>query len=442
MLSVVYKFGGTSLGRAENIRKASDIVCENKPRFIVVSAIAGITDLLDTFCSTPKQKRKKIVRDFEQRHQVIITELQITFSLDTWINKLYSYVDKQEICKKDRSEILALGEDLSASLFQAFCHKQGFAIEFLEARKVILTDNTSYDCATPDIVRMHRNWDKLSLPLETSYITQGFIGANSLGETTLLGRGGSDYTGALIAEMSGANEVHIYTDVNGIYTMDPRIIKDAQLIPELSFEEMQHLATFGAKILYPPMLSPCIRAGIPIFVTSTFDITKGGTRIYTADKATSYGVRVKALSLRQNQCLWSVDCSVLATISLDEILRLLEIYHILPDLMTLQNATISFITDNDEVPQSVICELCDQLSHLGSVHILHDLALVTMIGSGLVSTKIVAAVTDKFRNYPSPVCCYFQSSTTLSLAVPENLAGNIVEQLHNAYVVKQDFAVA
>ncbi|ANG65790.1 aspartate kinase [Chlamydia gallinacea] len=436
MLPVVYKFGGTSLATAESIRKVYDIVFANQPRFIVVSAIAGITDLLDTFCSVPRRNREEIIRDFEQRHREIVAELQLTFSLDSWVDKLYSYADKQEISLKDRAEILALGEDVSASLFHAFCHKKGFFIEFLEARRVILTDNVSYDRAAPDIVRMRDNWDQLNLSLEKSYITQGFLGANSLGETTLLGRGGSDYTGALIAEISQANEVHIYTDVNGVYTMDPRIIKDAQLIPELSFEEMHHLARFGAKILYPSMLSPCIRAGIPIFVTSTFDITKGGSRIYATDKTTDYETRVIALSLRQNQCLWSIDC-VLATISLDEILHVLEAYPILPDLITSQNATISFITDNDEVPESVICDLYKQLSHLGSVQILHDLALITMIGSGVISTQIVTEVTNKFRNYPFPVCCYFQSSTTLSLAVPENLAGNIVEQLHNVYV-KQD----
>lgn len=441
MLAVVYKFGGTSLGTAENIRRVYDIVSANIPRFIVVSAIAGITDLLETFCSAPSSSRRGIVREFEYRHQTILRDLQLAFSLNSWMDKLNSYINNRKISQRDRAEILALGEDISASLFQAFCHKNGLLLEFLEARRIILTDDVSYDHATPDIAKMRDNWSQLNLSSETSYITQGFLGANSLGETTLLGRGGSDYTGALIAEMSQASEVHIYTDVNGVYTMDPRIIKDAQLIPELSFEEMQHLATFGAKVLYPPMLSPCIRAGIPVFVTSTFDLTKGGTRIYAADKTTSYETRVKAMSLRQNQHLWSVDCGILTTISSKEILRVLEAYHVLPGLMTSQNATIFFITDHNEVPEHVICDLFKRLSTLGSVHVLHNLALITLIGSGLVSTKIVTAVTDKFHHDPSPVRFYFQSSTTLSLVVPENLAGNIVEQLHNAYV-KQDSAVA
>ncbi|WP_237392193.1 aspartate kinase, partial [Francisella tularensis] len=197
----------------------------------------------------------------------------------------------------------------------------------MEARTVILTDG-EYSCATPDIPRMRENWHALNFRSDVCYITQGFIGANAAGETTLLGRGGSDYSGALIAEMSHAKEVRIYTDVNGIYTMDPRIIEDAQLIPELSFEEMQNLATFGAKILYPPMLSPCVRSGIPIFVTSTFDLSKGGTWIYAMDKIMSHEPRVKALSLRQHQRLWSIDCSGSSTVGLDKILSILDTHHV------------------------------------------------------------------------------------------------------------------
>ncbi|WP_348662906.1 aspartate kinase [Chlamydia vaughanii] len=440
MLPVVYKFGGTSLGTAESIKKVYDIVCKNTPQFIVVSAIAGVTDLLDMFCSVSSEYREQIILDIENKHNQIIQELQLQFSISQWIDKLKQCIDKNDISPRDRAEILALGEDISASLFRAFCYNNHFPLEFLEARQVILTDD-EYDRATPDIVKMQKNWSLLNLNSNSCYITQGFIGSNSLGETTLLGRGGSDYSGALIAEMSRSDEVRIYTDVNGIYTMDPRIIKDAQLIPELSFEEMQNLATFGAKILYPPMLSPCVRAGIPIFVTSTFDVAKGGTWIYATDKTVSYEPRVKALSLRQKQRLWSVDCGVLGTTSLDKILHILETYRILPGLMASQDATVSFTTDDDDISQEIIKDLYCKLSEIGLVHVLHDLALITMIGSGLASPKVVTIVTDKLRNYPSPVFCCCQSCMALSFVVPENLAGNIVEQLHNDYV-KQKFAVA
>ncbi|MEF9520205.1 aspartate kinase [Chlamydia crocodili] len=439
MSPVVYKFGGTSLETAESIRKVYAIVSKNTPHFIVVSAVAGITDLLDMFCSISSEYREQIVLDIAGKHNEIIHELRLAFSISPWIEKLNSYVDKEEISPSDRAEILAVGEDISASLFQAFCDSNNFPIEFLEARTVILT-NGAYHRASPDISRMRENWHALNLKSDICYITQGFIGADASGKTTVLGRGGSDYSGALIAEMSNAEEVRIYTDVNGIYTMDPRIIEDAQLIPELSFEEMQNLATFGAKILYPPMLSPCVRAGIPIFVTSTFDVSKGGTWIYAMDKTVSYAPRVKALSLRQRQRLWSVDCGVLGAVSLDKILPILDTYHILPGLITSQDAKVSFTTDDDDISEEIIQDLYSKLSDIGTVHMLYDLALIAMIGSGLASTKVVTTVTDKLRNYPSPVFCCCQSCMALSLVVPENLAGNIVEQLHNDYV-KQRFSV-
>ncbi|WP_375793114.1 aspartate kinase [Chlamydia sp. 12-01] len=439
MPPVVYKFGGTSLGTAESIKKVYDIICKNTPQFIVVSAVAGITDLLDMFCSVSSEYREQIVLDIVKKHNEIIHDLQLAFSISPWIEKLNNCIDKEEISPSNRAEILAVGEDISASLFRAFCYSKNFSVEFLEARTVILTDD-EYGRATPDVSRMHTNWQTLHFQNNVCYITQGFIGANSSGKTTLLGRGGSDYSSALIAEMSSAKEVRIYTDVNGIYTMDPRIIEDAQLIPELSFEEMQNLATFGAKILYPPMLSPCVRAGIPIFVTSTFDVSKGGTWIYAMDKIVGYEPRVKALSLRQHQRLWSVDCGGIGAVSLDKILPILDTYRVLPGLITSQDSTVSFTTDDDDVSEDVIRDLYCKLSSIGTVHMLYDLALITMIGSGLASTKVVTTVTEKLRNYPSPVFCCCQSCMALSLVVPENLAGNIVEQLHNDYV-KQKFSV-
>ncbi|SGA15796.1 aspartate kinase [Chlamydia abortus] len=439
MPPVVYKFGGTSLGTAESIRKVYDIVHKDTPWFLVVSAVAGITDLLDMFCSVSSEYREHIILDIANKHNEIIHDLQLTFSIAPWMEKLQRCMHKEKISLRDRAEILAIGEDISASLFHAFCCSHDFSLEFLEARTVILTDG-EYSCATPDIPRMRENWHALNFRSDVCYITQGFIGANAAGETTLLGRGGSDYSGALIAEMSHAKEVRIYTDVNGIYTMDPRIIEDAQLIPELSFEEMQNLATFGAKILYPPMLSPCVRSGIPIFVTSTFDLSKGGTWIYAMDKIMSHEPRVKALSLRQHQRLWSIDCSGSSTVGLDKILSILDTHHVLPGLITSQDSTVSFTTDDDDVSDDVIRELYDQLSSIGTVHMLYDLALITMIGSGLASTKVVTTVTEKLRHYPSPIFCCCQSCMALSLVVPENLAGNVVEQLHNDYV-KQKFSV-
>ncbi|SPN74154.1 Lysine-sensitive aspartokinase 3,aspartate kinase,Homoserine dehydrogenase,aspartate kinase,Amino acid kinase family [Chlamydia serpentis] len=438
MFKVVYKFGGTSLATAENIRLVCDIICKDKPSFIVVSAVAGITDLLVDFCST-LEGRKEILRKIEEKHQNIVNDLAIPFSVAKWISRLLPYVQPIQISDLDFANILSVGEDISASLVRVVCSFYGWDLGFLEARSIILTDD-NYLRATPNLDLMKEHWDELEFN-ETSYITQGFIGSNSSGDTVLLGRGGSDYSAALIAEISTAAEVRIYTDVNGIYTMDPKVISDAQRIPELSFEEMQNLASFGAKVLYPPMLVPCIRAGIPIFVTSTFDPEKGGTWVYAVDKSVSCEPRIKALSLSQHQSFCSVDYNVLGYRGLEEILRVLESYGIDPKLMTAQNNVIGFVMDDDVISQEVQERLIDILSISGVTHLHHNVALITMIGDNLSSSKIVSTITEKLKALPWPVFCFCQNSMALSFIVSSDLAEGFIEQLHNDYVKQKVLVV-
>ncbi|WP_201457074.1 aspartate kinase [Chlamydia sp. 17-3921] len=433
MPSIVYKFGGTSLGSAECIRAVCDIIHKDKPNFVVVSAIAGVTDMLESFCSRSEIERQSLLEELKKKHETIVRDLNIAFPVVSWTSRLLPYVHKHHLSAVDKANILALGEDLSASLVQAVCLNRSLNIQFLEAREIILTDN-NYNRATPNLTLMKKSWEKKKLSLETSYITQGFIGASRSGDTTVLGRGGSDYTAALLAEICDANEVRIYTDVDGIYTMDPKIIEKAQRIPELSFEEMKDLAHFGAKVLYAPMLSPCMRAGIPIFVTSTFNPSKGGTWIYATDKEVNCKSRIKALSLRQNQSLCSIDYSFLGCRGLDDILQKFQSFGIFPVLMTTQDNIVAFVLDDDDVSQEQQQCLLNTLSTVGIVRLYHDLALITMVGSGLSSPQIISTITEKLKVQPGPVFCCCQSAKTLSFVVSMQFAESIIEQLHNDYV--------
>ncbi|ACZ32951.1 lysine-sensitive aspartokinase 3 [Chlamydia pneumoniae LPCoLN] len=439
MSKIVYKFGGTSLATAENICLVCDIICKDKPSFVVVSAIAGVTDLLVDFCSSSLREREEVLRKIEGKHEEIVKNLAIPFPVSTWTSRLLPYLQHLEISDLDFARILSLGEDISASLVRAVCSTRGWDLGFLEARSVILTDD-SYRRASPNLDLMKAHWHQLELN-QPSYIIQGFIGSNGLGETVLLGRGGSDYSATLIAELARATEVRIYTDVNGIYTMDPKVISDAQRIPELSFEEMQNLASFGAKVLYPPMLFPCMRAGIPIFVTSTFDPEKGGTWVYAVDKSVSYEPRIKALSLSQHQSFCSVDYTVLGCGGLEEILGILESHGIDPELMIAQNNVVGFVMDDDIISQEAQEHLVDVLSLSSVTRLHHSVALITMIGDNLSSPKVVSTITEKLRGFQGPVFCFCQSSMALSFVVASELAEGIIEELHNDYV-KQKAIVA
>lgn len=423
MLPVVYKFGGTSLGTAENIRKAYSIVCKNKPQFIVVSAVAGVTDLLDAFCSVAEQFRRHIFYSIERKHQQIIEELGITFSLDVWMDKIRVWVDGGGISPQDRAEILAFGEDISASLFHSFCCQNHFAMCFLEARSVVLT-NDVYDCATPDIVKMHQRWKEIECREETCYLMQGFIGSNGFGHTTLLGRGGSDYSGALLAEVSGSKEVHIYTDIDGVYTMDPKIVREAQLISRLSFEEMQYLSDGGARVIYPPMLSSCIRANIPIFITSTFKPCSCGTWVEAKKEERAY---IKAIAMRKKQCLWLIRSDHLSK-KRREILSALESLCISSRCISFQETQLYFVTGLDTIPKHVLPLISEKLSAFGEVHVLQGVALITLVGG----SEGISQLLQERLCHLSPI---FYTHTALSFTVVEEAAEEIVQKLHHEYIL-------
>jgi aspartate kinase len=171
--------------------------------------------------------------------------------------------------------ILALGEDLSSLIIHSYLVSQGIKITWLNVRDYIITDDT-FGKGVPDLNAILDRAKNLPNGL---CITQGFIGSTVDGRTTTLGRGGSDYSAALLAEAIRSDELLIYTDVQGVYTQDPNLVSDAQLLPKLSFQKMAEMANFGAKVLHPATLGPCVRANIPIRVLSTFEPSKLGTYI-------------------------------------------------------------------------------------------------------------------------------------------------------------------
>lgn len=265
---------------AQSIRSVCHIIANDKPRFVVVSAVKGITDLLESFCSAPISLRKTLLQEIIHIHLDILYGFQLPFFLKPWIQKLTRYVYYDGFSPKEKADILATGEDISSALVLLFCQEHGIPVQFLEARKVILTDDV-YDVATPDIEAMRLNWNLLSQPSsQHTCIMQGFIGTNSKGETTLLGRGGSDYSAALLAELIHADRICLYKDVDGIYTKDPHLEEGAKLISDMNFDEMEKLASLGARVLYRPTLISCRRSKTPIFVSCTFNTRIGGTLIH------------------------------------------------------------------------------------------------------------------------------------------------------------------
>ena len=301
--TIVMKFGGTSVGSITSISAAADIVRSNYLReaniVVVTSALSGITDLLLSSANPDipiteseeflSQKAEIILARHEEICNAIIKNSETRDLVMTQIANLVQ--DFQNLCHaihvigeatpRALDAVASIGERMSIHLLAAIIQELDIPAMPIEATKLILTDD-NFQSAHPDIEASQKKIQSVLLPIiqeKTVPIITGFIGATSKGIITTLGRGGSDYSAALIGSLLPASQVWIWTDVNGVMTSDPRLVPDARTIEELSYREVAELAYFGAKVLHPKSIRPVIEADIPLLVLNTFNPSHPGTKI-------------------------------------------------------------------------------------------------------------------------------------------------------------------
>lgn len=328
MKSLVMKFGGTSVGTPEAMMQAAIIVqkaSQQWPRLIVVtSALAGVTNLLLESASQAAKGDTKLsegsASQFYRMHNEIIQALIPDLDHQT---KVQSEIDRiidefrnlcQAICvlgettPRALDAVASLGERMSVRLFSAVIEAQGISAPWIEATRLIVTDERFQD-ALPDI---NATTEKIHQVLEPHLeagdvpVVTGFIAASPDGATTTLGRGGSDYSAALLGSILPADEVWIWTDVDGVMSADPRLVPNARTISKLSFREVAELAYFGAKVLHPKTIRPVIEAGIGLRVCNTFNAQHPGTIIVANENAKSNG-DIKAVTIIRDQRLITVE---------------------------------------------------------------------------------------------------------------------------------------
>jgi len=314
---LVMKFGGTSIGSLEAMTQAIQNVRETRKEWpnlvVVVSALNGVTDILIDSARRAAEGDQQFFyqasHELRERHEKILTHLvpdlarQIQVKQD--INHLIS--DFSHFCQaiavlgeatpRAMDVVAGLGERLSVRLMAAGMESNGLSAQFVEGSQLIVTDD-HFTAARPDIKATNvRTVDTLKpiLAQRRIPVVTGFIAATPSGVVTTLGRGGSDYSAALLGVALEAAEVWIWTDVDGVMTADPRIIPDAQTIPELSYNEVAELAYFGAKVLHPKTIHPVIEAGIQLRVLNTFNPGHPGTRII-ADQISLENGPIKAVA--------------------------------------------------------------------------------------------------------------------------------------------------
>lgn len=440
----VAKFGGTSVANAAAMNNCADVVLANPAtRVVVLSASAGVTNLLVALAQGDLDEagQEAQLARLTEIQQAILTELGDPGDLSDLIHGQLGEIRtmaRQAHLHTDAEladRIIACGELMSTRLFTELLRQRGVKACWQDARQLLRTDSR-FGKASVDLAATRALCQATLGPLlgDSLIITQGFIGADGDGRTTTLGRGGSDYSAALLAEALDAGTIEIWTDVPGIYTTDPRLVTRARPIPEISFVEAAEMATFGAKVLHPATLQPAVRQDIPVFVGSSKDPAAGGTWIRASTRTNPL---FRAVALRRNQVLVTLHSLNMfhAYGFLAEVFGILARHRISVDLITTSEVSVSLTLDHTGSQSNGEPILGDkvlaELGQLCKVQVETGLALVALIGNRMSEAAGVGSqVFDAIREHNIRMICYGASAHNLCFLVKEDEAGHIVNRLH------------
>ncbi|MBS7444008.1 lysine-sensitive aspartokinase 3 [Enterobacter sp. 120016] len=440
---VVAKFGGTSVADYAAMNRSADVVlADPNTRLVVLSASAGVTNLLVSLSEGLEATERFVKLDALRKIQFDILErLQnpnvIREEVERLLENITTLAEAASLATSTAltDELVSHGELMSTLLFVEIMRERNIQAQWFDVRKVMRTSDR-FGRAEPDVEALAELTNQQLAPrlADGIVITQGFIGSEAKGRTTTLGRGGSDYTAALLGEALHATRVDIWTDVPGIYTTDPRVVSAAKRIDVIAFEEAAEMATFGAKVLHPATLLPAVRSDIPVFVGSSKDPKAGGTLVC---KKTENPPLFRALALRRRQTLVTLHSHNMLHSRgfLAEVFGILARHNISVDLITTSEVSIALTLDTTGststgdtlLTQSLLIEL----SELCRVEVEEDLALVAIIGNKLSRAcgvgKEVFGVLDPFS---IRMICYGASSYNLCFLVPADQAEQVVQKLH------------
>ncbi len=444
MSLIVAKFGGTSVADYSAMSRCADIILANpNTRIVVVSASSGVTNLLVELTQeqTNDERRMQLIKQIAHIQYQILDDLgrpqELAARIDTVISRIsvLSETLSNTRSKATMDELLAQGEQCSSALFAAVLREKGEAANAFDVRQVMRTDS-HFGRAEPQIEQLEALAGEHLAPLLASQriVTQGFIGADETGATTTLGRGGSDYSAALLAEALKATAVEIWTDVAGIYTTDPRIAPKASPIAEISFNEAAEMATFGAKVLHPATILPAVRQKIQVFVGSSKEPERGGTWIrHQVKDAPVYS----AVAVRRDQTLLNLHSLQMlhAQGFLAETFATLARHKISVDLITTSEVNVSLTLDktgSDSAGNGLLSEsLLQELSQHCRVRVEDGLALIAIVGNKIASTPgVCRRVFEVLEPHNVRMICQGASPHNLCVLVAESEAAQVVSALH------------
>ncbi|AAU38220.1 MULTISPECIES: lysine-sensitive aspartokinase 3 [Basfia] len=440
----VAKFGGTSVANyAAMTACAKIVIADPNTRVVVLSASAGVTNLLVALANgCEATQRAKLLAEVRQIQENILNELKDAGTVRLEIEELLTNIEYlAEAASLATSsaltdELISHGEMMSTKIFVQVLRELNAQATWVDVRTVVAT-NSNFGKAAPDDEQTQKNSDNVLKPLIDRgelVITQGFIGRDPNGKTTTLGRGGSDYSAALIAEVLNAKDVLIWTDVAGIYSTDPRIVPNAQRIDTMSFAEAAEMATFGAKVLHPATLLPAVRSNIPVYVGSSKAPEQGGTWV-TRDPQPRPTFR--AIALRRDQTLLTLSSLNMlhAQGFLANVFNILAKHKISVDTITTSEVSVALTLDKTGSASSgaelLSSDLLNELSEVCTVKVDTGLALVALIGNDLhLSAGIAKRIFGTIEEYNIRMISYGASTNNICTLVHSAHADDVVRALH------------
>jgi aspartate kinase len=448
---IVMKFGGTSVGDAAAIDQAAEIVRSRTARapVVIVSAMARVTDTLLRLAHTAKERRfdeaDAIIDELRERH---LTTARDLLSSDHYLidaagrgiedhfaeleSLAHSVATLGELTARSQDAIVSFGERLSSLLMAATLSARGTRAELVDSRRFIITDD-NFTMAAPNTNETEMRARAALLPLLEQGVVpvaQGFIGSTMEGVTTTIGRGGSDYSAAIVGAALGAEAIEIWTDVDGLMTADPRVVSEARRIRVISFAEAAELSFFGAKVLHPSTVLPAVERGIPVHIYNTHNPSCEGTLIVREPRPSSN--YIKSIAFKRGVTIVNVTSTrmLLAYGFLRKIFEVFDQHQTSVDVVTTSEVSVSMTLDStDSLPG-----IKRDLEGIGQVSIETDKAIVCVVGDNLkfkpgVAAQLFQAVEKTNVNMISQGA----SEINLSFVIDESEVDRVAQLLHDQF---------
>lgn len=432
----VMKFGGTSVGTPTRMKDVTKLVtASGDPVFVVLSAMSGTTNSLveisDYLYKKNPEGANDVINKLEKKYIGHINEL---YSTEEWreetrkfLNEEFRYLrsfTKELFTSFEEKNIVAQGEVISTNMVVNYMKEQDIDAKLLSALDFMRTDKNS----EPDSAYIK---DKLNSILEKEkgaqvYITQGFICRNAYDEVDNLKRGGSDYTASLIGAAINAEEIQIWTDIDGMHNNDPRIVDKTDPVHQLHFEEAAELAYFGAKILHPTCVQPAKYAGIPVRLLNTMDPEAEGT---TISNATECG-KIKAVAAKDNITAIKIKSSrmLLATGFLRKVFEIFESHQTPIDMVCTSEVGVSMSIDNT----AHLNDIVDELKKYGTVTVDTNMCIICVVGDlDWSNVGFETLATEAMKNIPVRMISYGGSNYNISFLIKEEDKKRALQSLSN-----------